>query len=351
MSYLIHLLVYFDIYVIVALSLNLVVGYCGMLTLAHAAYYAIGGYSYALLSLKLGWGFLPATLVAALIAAILSLAVSLPAWRLKGDFFVLVSLAVQALLFSLIYNWSDPNAPLGSWKNLTNGPYGIIGVPAAALVGIRIAVPSTYLWFATAIAGGCGFLLWRLKTSPWGRVLISARDDELAARTLGKNTRLLKVQAIAISCAFAAIAGALYAAYIGYLDPSSASLDQSILMLSMVIVGGMGNFRGPIVGALIGDVTLKRAGARSQFDIAEPELLCGLNDLSLDGKGEFFGGGRPQILLCTHRHDCPLHNASTRLSFASFRGACRSGPDACRRLKTRPVAVLDYRGDLARDGL
>jgi branched-chain amino acid transport system permease protein len=250
MNYLIHLLIYFDIYVIVALTLNLVVGYCGMLTLAHAGYYAVGAYVYALLALKLGLGFVPATLVATLLAALLSLAVSLPAWRLKGDFFVLASLAVQALLFSVIYNWSDPNAALGSWKNLTNGPFGITGVPKATVAGFRFARPDTFIWFATATAALCGFVLWRLQNSPWGRVLISMREGELAARTLGKNTRLLKVQALAISCGLVAIAGALYAAHVGYLDPSSASLDESILVLSMVIVGGAGNFRGPILGAV-----------------------------------------------------------------------------------------------------
>jgi branched-chain amino acid transport system permease protein len=104
---------------------------------------------------------------------------------------------------------------------------------------------------ATGMALFCSIIVWRLKTSPWGRVLISMREDELAARNLGKNTRLLKVQAIAISSALVAVAGALYASYVSYLDPSSASLDESILMLSMVLVGGVGNFRGPVLGAAI----------------------------------------------------------------------------------------------------
>lgn len=251
MNYLLHLLIYFDVYVIVALTLNLVVGYCGMLTLAHAAYYAVGGYAYALFALKFGWGFFPAALAAAIIAGLLSLAVSLPAWRLKGDFFVLGSLAVQALVFSLIYNWSSPNAPVGSWKNLTNGPFGIAGIPNARVAGFSFANPGSFACFATGIAIFCGVILWRLKSSPWGRVLLSMREDELAVRSLGKNTRLLKVQAFAISCGLVAVAGALYAAHLNYLDPSAASLDESILMLSMVIVGGIGNFRGPIVGALV----------------------------------------------------------------------------------------------------
>ncbi len=249
MNYLFHLLVYFDIYVIVALSLNLVVGYCGMLTLAHAGYYAIGAYTYALLSLKLGWGFLPAAAAGSCIAAVLSIAISLPSWRLRGDFFVLATLAVQSLIFSGLYNWSDPNSPVGSWINLTNGPVGIAGIPAPAIFGIHVATPGSYAIFATIIAGGCAWILWRLNISHWGRLLMVMRDDELASRGLGKNTRLLKIQAIAVSCGFVAVAGALYAAHIRYIDPSAASLDEGILMLSMVIVGGVGNFRGPVVGA------------------------------------------------------------------------------------------------------
>ena len=250
MNYLIHLFINFDIYVIVALSLNLLVGYCGLLTLAHAGFYAIGGYAYALLALRYGWTFAPAIGVAVLLAGLLSLTVSLPAWRLKGDFFVLVSLAVQALIFCVIYNWSDSNAPFGTWKNLTNGPFGIAGIPKPSLGGFQFVNPNTFVWLATSMAALCGFVIWRLKKSPWGRVLISMREDELAARTLGKNTRMLKLQAIAIASGLVAIAGALYAAHLTYLDPSCASLDESILMLSMVIVGGIGNFRGPIVGAL-----------------------------------------------------------------------------------------------------
>jgi branched-chain amino acid transport system permease protein len=251
MRYLLHLLIYLDIYIVVALSLNLVVGYCGLLTLSHASYYAIGGYAYALLSLKFGWDFIPAVIAAAMLAAVLSLAVSLPSWRLRGDFFVIATLATQALIFSLLYNWSSIDAPLGSWRNLTNGSFGITGIPNPTVFGWQIMGPTQFVIFSTIVALACGIILWRLKFSPWGRLLLIMREDELAARGLGKNTRLAKVQAFAISTAFVAIAGALYAAYVHYLDPSSASLDESILMFSMVIVGGLGNLRGPIVGAVV----------------------------------------------------------------------------------------------------
>lgn len=251
MDYVLHLLVYADIYIIVALSLNIIVGYCGMLTLAHAGYFAIGGYACALLTLVAGWSFLPAVLAGILIAAALSLAVSLASWRLKGDFFVLASLSVQALLFSLLYNWSGVNAPLGSWSNLTNGPFGISSIPKAEVFGLRLTEPGQFFWLASVMTGFCALVVWRLTASPWGRVLVSMRDDELAARSLGKNTRLLKVQAFAVSSGLIAVAGALYASYVTYIDPNSASLNEGILMLSMVLVGGVGNFRGPVIGALV----------------------------------------------------------------------------------------------------
>jgi branched-chain amino acid transport system permease protein len=250
-NYLLHLLVYLDIYVIVALSLNLAVGYCGLLSLAHSGFYSVGAYSYAILSVNQGVGFFPAVFVGALLAALLSLSLSLASWRLKGDFFVLVSLAAQALIFSTLYNWSSASAALGSWHNLTNGPFGITGIPPPSFFGFSLTGTVSFAAFATATAAVCGLLLWRLTASPWGRLLMSMRDDELATRGLGKNTRLAKVQALAVSAAVAAAGGALYAAHIRYLDPSSASLNESILMLSMVIVGGLGNIKGPIAGAAI----------------------------------------------------------------------------------------------------
>jgi len=250
-SYLLHLLVYFEIFALVALSLNLVVGYCGLLSLAHAGYFAIGGYAYALFCLKTGLGFPVAALVGALLAAILSLAVSLPSWRLKGDFFVLVSLAVQALIFSLLHNWTSLDAPVGSWANLTNGPFGITAIPRPAVGSFRASTPLEMAGFATVVFAFLVAVLWRLGRSPWARLLVAMREDELAARGLGKNTRLVKVQAIALASSLAAIAGALYAGHVRFLDPSSASLNESILFLSMVLVGGAGNFRGPLVGALV----------------------------------------------------------------------------------------------------
>ena len=124
-----------------------------MLTLAHAAFYAISGYADALLSINFGWGFVPAAMVGALVAAVLSLNVSLPAWRLRGDFFVLATLAVQALVYNALYNWTSSDAPLGSLRNLTNGPFGITGIPRPKVFGWQVSSQISYGIFATLVAG------------------------------------------------------------------------------------------------------------------------------------------------------------------------------------------------------
>lgn len=239
MNYIYHLLIYLNIYIIIAMSLNLLMGYGGLLQIAHAAYYGIGAYATALLMVKLGFGFFPAIVFSSFISGILSLFVSLPAWRFKGDYFVMLSLAVQVAIYSLFYNWTD----------LTNGPFGITGIPRPVILGHKFdTIHSIFLLsaFFMVLCGGITFILLR---SPWGRALKAMRDDELAARGLGKNTRLLKLQAFLIACSMVAIAGGLYASYVSYIDPTSFTLDESILMISMVIVGGTGNFRGPVVGA------------------------------------------------------------------------------------------------------
>ena len=251
MSYLLHLAIYLSIYGIVAMSLNLVIGYCGLLTLAHASYFAIGSYVYGLITLKLGWDFFPAMGAGVLTAAVLSLAVSLPALRFRGDFFVMVSLAVQTLLFSLFYNWTSTGAEPGTWQNLTNGPFGLSGIAKPRIWGWQLQSIESIAVLAIALLAGSAGLCWLLVSSPWGRLLQVMRDDELAAQGLGKNTQLAKVQAFAISCGLAAVAGTIYAAYVSYIDPSTASLDESVLMTCMVLVGGVGNFRGPLVGALL----------------------------------------------------------------------------------------------------
>jgi len=230
MNYILHLLIYMEIYILVAVSLNLLVGYGGLLQVAHAAYYGVGAYTAALLSLKFGYGFLPAALIASLVAGFLSLMVSLPAWRFKGDAFVMISLAVQMAFYALFYNWID----------LTGGPFGVASIPKPAIGNSKFATHSSIFIIIIGV----------LKQSAFGISLQAMRDDDLAARSLGIRTRKLKIQTFFIASSVVGLAGSLFASYSTYIDPTSFTLDESILMLSMVIVGGTGNLKGPLVGAL-----------------------------------------------------------------------------------------------------
>ncbi|WP_333875772.1 branched-chain amino acid ABC transporter permease [Methylobacter sp.] len=241
MNYLYHLIIYFEIYAIVAMSLNLLIGYGGLLQVAHAAYYGIGAYTAALLWTKLGWGFFPGLAVGAFAAGVLSLLVSLPAWRFKGDYFVMISIAVQTLIYATLYNWTD----------LTNGPFGISGIARPVMAGYSFVTTGSITVLYGVLATGLGMVMALLKWSPFGRALQAMRDDELAAYSIGIPVNWLKLQAFALASAMVGIAGGLYASYVSYIDPTSFSLDESILMLSMVVIGGTGNVRGPLTGAAV----------------------------------------------------------------------------------------------------
>lgn len=271
MSYLLHLAVFVCIYVILAQSLNLIVGFCGMLSLAHAAFFALGAYTYALITVL---GVVPpgllAILAAGIAASISGLALAIPAWRLKGDFFVVISLGLQVLLFNVLLNWHHPGQPLGSWKNLTNGLFGIGGIRRPVIVGIEIDTSGAYLVFAAGVLvlvlGAC----WALTSSPWGRLLVALRDDELALQGLGKSPRQVKTQAIVAGAFMAGLAGAVYAGYTGYIDPTLAGINESVLLLSMLLVGGSGNIVGPAVGAAV--LVLLPEGLRA---VHVPDALAG----------------------------------------------------------------------------
>jgi len=239
MTYLWHILVMINLYAILALSLNLVVGYTGLLSLCHAAFYGIGAYATTLLMINAGWGFFPALGVAILLTILLSLIIAIPSLRLKGDYFILATLGFQIIIFTILYNW----------VSLTRGPYGISGIPIPVVFGITINSVFRYFLFSGLITGLCGILLWALVDSPFGRVLKAIREDDIAAAALGKHVPALKVTAFAVAAAFAAIPGALFAGYMRYIDPTSFTVMESFFIVSIVIIGGAGNFLGPLVGA------------------------------------------------------------------------------------------------------
>jgi branched-chain amino acid transport system permease protein len=203
MNYLFHILIYLGIYATLAMSLNIVVGYCGLLTLAHAGFFAVGAYAYAVGTLCFAMNAVTAFLLALLAGGLFSFLISLPTWRLRGDYFVLASLAVQVLIYTIAYNWHSSGTKLGTLANMTNGPFGIAGIPRPELFGIQLQSLGSMAFFSLSIAALAFGLSWLLLGSPWGRVLKCMRDDELATRNLGKEVQYLKVQALFIASAMA----------------------------------------------------------------------------------------------------------------------------------------------------
>lgn len=241
MNYLLHLIILIEIYVMLSLSLNLMVGYTGLLSLAQAAFYGIGAYITSLLMIGAEFSFLTALFVSALAAVVLSFSISLASLRFRGDHFILTTLAFQVLIFTILYNW----------VSVTRGPFGISKIPAPALGSYQIHSLPGFAILGFVVTALVATFLAVVYRSPFARTLRAIRDDELAARSLGKEAVSYKMRSVAIASACAATAGGFYATYVSFIDPSSFTADESILMLSMVIVGGTGNFKGPLVGAVL----------------------------------------------------------------------------------------------------
>lgn len=239
MNYWLHLLIVFEVYLVLALAMNQIAGFTGLLSLGQAALYGIGAYTTALLSAGQGWGFLPAALMSMLVCAILSLPMILCSIRLRGLFFALSTLAIQSIVFAVLYNW----------VTLTKGPYGITGIPRPSLFGYALNDLPSMALFTSAIAVAVFFAFSWLRRTPLTRLFMGVRDDEMALTSLGHDPSWLKAISILIASAFTGLAGALFASYYSYIDPSSFTLDESILILSIVLIGGAGSIIGAVTGA------------------------------------------------------------------------------------------------------
>ncbi|MCK4658567.1 MAG: branched-chain amino acid ABC transporter permease [Phycisphaerae bacterium] len=241
MEYALHILVFVGIYIILAASLDLLAGHTGLLSIAHAAFYGLGAYTSALLTVKAGAPFLLGVLGGMFVAALLSLLVSLPSLRLIDDYFVIATFAFQMILFSIFNNWNE----------LTGGPTGIPGIPEPSVIGWEVTSHLEFVVLAGVFAILAFLVVWRLTTGPFGRALHAIREDEVLAKSIGKNALRFKITVFAISSALAASAGSLYAHYITYIDPTSFTVMESILVISMVIIGGAGSLWGPLLGAFV----------------------------------------------------------------------------------------------------
>ena len=241
MEYAYHVIFVIGTFTVLSVSLDLLVGHAGLLSLSQAAFYGLGAYSAALLAVKLGVPFLVSLFAGMSVAAVLSLIVSLPSLRLHEDYLVMATFGFQMVMYNVFNNW----------MGLTNGPLGIADIPEPVIFGWRIESHVEFLILAVILAGTAYFVVWRITTSPFGRVLHAIREDEVFVLALGRNTLRFKVVTFALSAALAASAGSLYAHYITYIDPSSFTVMESILILSMVIIGGAGSPWGPLVGAVV----------------------------------------------------------------------------------------------------
>jgi len=240
-AYLAHYLVMVGIYTILALSLNLLIGYSGIFSLAHAAIYGIGAYASALVALKLGLGFWGGLVVAGAVGAFASTLVAIPSLRGAGDYYIVASFGLQTVILTVFINWTA----------LTNGHAGLPGIPRPEIFGYVIDNPFKYVGLAAALAAFTYAVCHRLTRSAFGRTLRAIRDDEIAAQATGKDVVRVKILVVTISSALGALAGSLYAHYITYINPTSFTLEESIFIASLVILGGTQRLAGPMVGAFI----------------------------------------------------------------------------------------------------
>ena len=246
------------LYVFLALGLNIVVGFAGLLDLGYIAFYAVGAYTWALLAsphfgLHLPiWAILP---IGAGLACIAGVLLGSPTLKLRGDYLAIVTLGFGEIVRIFMNNL---NAPV----NITNGPQGITLIDPVAfgdfrfsgntqLFGLTLSGPMKYYYLLVALAIGVIVINLRLQNSRIGRAWQAIREDEIAAKAVGINTRNLKLLAFAMGASFGGIAGGVFAAMQGFVSPESFSLMESIMILAMVVLGGMGHIPGVILGAVL----------------------------------------------------------------------------------------------------
>jgi branched-chain amino acid transport system permease protein len=239
--YLMHIAVMTGIYVLLVQSLNLVLGYCGLLSLATPAFLGMGAYTSALLAMNLGWDA-SATFACAIAMGVLTgLALGVPSLRVSRHSFVIVTLSATLLLQLVANNWVD----------LTRGSLGLAGIPAPRFFGVALESKAGWLGFMAALSAAAIAATHAIVSSRVGRAMIAARDNEPLATAAGIDVLRVRLFAFACSGAFAGLAGACYAHYLTFIDPGVFGFSFSESLLIMVILGGSGTLWGPVAGALV----------------------------------------------------------------------------------------------------
>ncbi|WP_183097342.1 branched-chain amino acid ABC transporter ATP-binding protein/permease [Nocardioides pelophilus] len=228
------------IYAVMAIALNLIVGYAGINSVGSAAFAAIGGYTTALVGIHQQWPLLPTVIASVVVGTVVAVALSAPILGLAQEYVMLITMAMSILV-------SD----IASSTTSLGGQTGLIGLPAPQLLGKVLLVPADFLPLLIGVLVLASFIAWRLGESPFGRLMRATRDDDLGVRSLGKSTLGRKVLVFGISCALTSAAGALLVLYNGLATPTLFSLDQTLLVFAMVVIGGISSVPGSIVGAFI----------------------------------------------------------------------------------------------------
>lgn len=239
-AYFIHLLILIGIYLILAISLQLAIGFAGLLNMGHIAFYCVGAYTSALLFLA-GFPFLFSFLAAGIAAMFCGFLLSFATNKLKGDYLALATLGFSFVVYAIALNWIS----------LTRGPLGLPGIPRPEILNFSFSDNGYFLILVLTIAFISYFIINKITNSSFGKVIEAVRDNELAARVLGKNAFKTKSIALAVSAFFAGLAGSLYASYITFIDPSSFTLMQLIPVLCIVIIGGLASLKGTIIATII----------------------------------------------------------------------------------------------------
>jgi len=229
-----------SIFAILGVSLNLVVGYTGLLSVTHAAFFGIGAYATAILMTMVGVNFWLSILVGIAVSVVIALLIGLVLSRFDDDYFALASFGFNIIVYSIFLNW----------QGLTRGPLGIPGISRPEIFGFKLSENVWYLVLSVIALALIYWLARAIVNSSFGRAIKAIREDEGALQVFGYHTLYFKLTVFVIAAGMAAVAGSLFASYITFIDPSSFVLLESIFMLSIIILGGLASNKGAVVGAI-----------------------------------------------------------------------------------------------------
>jgi branched-chain amino acid transport system permease protein len=238
MNFLLAIIITALIFILVAQSWNLVYGYTDMLHLGHIGFFAIGAYTSALLTIQ-GVNFWIALIIAGTFAGFIGFLLAIPTVRFKFDYLAIVTLGFGEIIRNIIINWSS----------LTRGPLGLPGIPSPTLFGITFDNNSSYLLLMILVTIVLGSFMYRIAHSPFGMILRSIKDNDIAAHTIGKHINAYRIKILVMSAVIVAIIGAFFVHYTNFTEPNVYRLELMALIILAVFAGGPGKFWGTVIAA------------------------------------------------------------------------------------------------------